>query len=231
MQFVVLSSSRGTTFQAVLDRIKDGSLTAQCMGLITDRGDRGCIAKAEAAGLPVIILPRMEGESREEYDRRLDEEIRKLMTGNTPRDAANPHPARDAPPSPTPRSMLLGEGEGGTFIAALGWMFILTPWFIQRWKDRIINVHPALLPKFGGAKMYGDRVHQAVLDSGDTESGITIHLMDEGVDTGKILLQKMCPVMAGDTVETLKERVQRLEREWYPRVLAMMDQTTPRNKS
>ena len=84
-------------------------------------------------------------------------------------------------------------------------------------------MHPAMLPKFGGKNMYGDRVHQAVLDAGERESGITIHLMDEEVDTGKILLQKTCPVLPGDTVESLKARVQGLEREWYPRLLQMIE--------
>ena len=195
MDFVVLSSSRGTTFQAVIDRMKDGSLTAQCLGLVTDRADRGCSEKARAAGIAVSVVEKREGESREAYDRRLDEAI-------------------------------LGSSSGPAVIAALGWMSILSPWFINKWSDRIINVHPALLPKYGGAGMYGDKVHQAVLASGDTESGITIHFMDEGVDTGKVLLLKKCPVLPGDTVESLKERVQGLEKEWYPKVLQMMQDGT-----
>ena len=192
MQFVVLSSSRGTTFQAVLDRIADGTLTAKCMGLVTDRADRGCAEKALAAGLNVKYVDKKEGEKREDYDKRVHEAVLSL---------ASP----------------------GSIIAALGWMSILSPWFIGQWKNSIINVHPALLPKFGGKNMYGDKVHQAVLAAGDQESGITIHLMDEGVDTGRILLQKTCPVLAGDTVETLKARVQGLEKEWYPKVLEMIE--------
>ncbi|NOS67811.1 MAG: phosphoribosylglycinamide formyltransferase, partial [Candidatus Peribacteraceae bacterium] len=189
---------RGTTFQAVIDRMKDGSLTAKCLGLVTDREDRGCTEKAKAAGLPVTIVEKKEGESREQFDRRLNEAIAQL----------------------TKESRITNHDF---FIAALGWMSILCPWFINQWKNRIINVHPALLPKYGGAGMYGDKVHQAVLDSGDKESGITIHLMDEGVDTGKILLQKTCPVLPGDTVVSLKERVQGLEKEWYPKVLQMIE--------
>lgn len=193
MNFVVLSSSRGTTFQAVLDRIKDGTLTARCLGLIADKPDRGCIDKAKTAGIPYLIIERKPDESREQYDQRIDAAIQEL--GGTPTE---------------------------TIVAALGWMFILTPWFVARWKNRIINVHPALLPKFGGSGMFGNRVHEAVLASGDRDSGITIHLMDDGVDTGKILLQKRCPVESGDTVDSLKSRVQLLEKEWYPRVLQMI---------
>ena len=191
MRFVVLSSSRGTTFQAILNAITDGSLTAQCLGLVTDRPDRGCIEKAQAAGVPVVVVPKRSGESREEYDDRLDAAIRSL--GNV------------------------------DIIAAIGWMFVLTSSFIARWHRNILNVHPALLPKYGGREMYGEKVHAAVLKSGERESGMTIHLMDEGVDTGRILLQKRCPVLSEDTPEILKTRVQELEKEWYPKVLQMIE--------
>jgi phosphoribosylglycinamide formyltransferase-1 len=176
----------------VLDRIADGSLTAVCKGLVTDSNDRECIQKAKAANLPVVIVEKEKGENREEYDQRLHEKILELF----------------------------GDDEDEPkVIAALGWMFIFSSWFIDLWQSRILNVHPALLPKHGGKGMYGMRVHEAVLRSGDTESGITIHLMDEGVDTGPILEQKTCSIEQDDTPETLKEKVQGLEKEWYPTVL------------
>ena len=89
----------------------------------------------------------------------------------------------------------------------------MSPEFTAKWQNRIINVHPALLPKFGGEGMYGLHVHEAVLQSGDKESGVTFHLMDGGVDTGKILLQKRCKVERGDTPETLQKRVQELQKK------------------
>ncbi|MBU0767225.1 phosphoribosylglycinamide formyltransferase [Patescibacteria group bacterium] len=186
MNFVVLSSSRGTTFQAVLDRMADGSLTAKCLGLVTDKDDRGCIEKAKNAGLPVIIVKREHGTQREDYNKRLDKAIRKL-----------------------------GKVDA---IAALGWMFILTPWFVQKWKGRIVNVHPALLPKHPGAHGIEEALH-----AGETESGMTIHIIDEGVDTGTILVQKSCTIEEDDTVETLKNRIQALEKEWYPKTLQMIE--------
>ncbi|TSC58496.1 MAG: phosphoribosylglycinamide formyltransferase, formyltetrahydrofolate-dependent [Candidatus Peregrinibacteria bacterium Greene0416_19] len=198
MHFVVLSSTRGTTFQAVIDAMKRGDLTAQCLGLVTDRPDRGCIGKAAAAGLPCRVVEKNEGESRKEYDKRVHAAIQDLSNEQR------------------------ATSQQETIIAALGWMFIFSPWFISQWKDRIINIHPALLPKYGGENMYGLKVHTAVLAAGEKESGITIHLMDEGVDTGKILLQKTCPVEPGDTPDTLRERVQALEKEWYPKVLQMI---------
>ena len=197
MNFVALSSSRGTTLQAVIDATASGSLHMQCLGLITDDPSRECISKAEAANIPVLIIEKKADESREDYDKRLDDAITSL-----------------------------GTSKDETIIAALGWMFIFSPWFIGQWQGRIVNVHPALLPKHGGKGMYGRRVHQAVLDAGDSESGISIHIMDEGIDTGPIIVQKTCSVMPDDTVDSLKVRVQELEKEWYPRALEMISDGT-----
>ncbi|MEK7171381.1 MAG: formyltransferase family protein, partial [Patescibacteria group bacterium] len=76
-------------------------------------------------------------------------------------------------------------------------------------------------PKFGGKNFFGQSVHEAVLSAHETETGMTIHFVEEDVDTGKIILQKTCPVLPNDTPDTLKDRVQTLEKEWYPRVIQM----------
>lgn len=104
-------------------------------------------------------------------------------------------------------------------IVLVGFMRILTPYFIGEFRGRIINVHPALIPKFSGKDFFGGSVHEAVLTSGEKETGMTIHEVTEEVDQGRIILQKTCPVLPGDTPETLKERVQALEKEWYPKVI------------
>lgn len=114
------------------------------------------------------------------------------------------------------------KNEKVDLIVLVGYMRILTLYFIGEFRGRIINVHPALLPKFGGKDFYGQNVHEAVLAAGEKETGMTIHFVDEGVDTGKIILQKKCPVLPGDTAETLKNRVQALEKEWYPKVIQMI---------
>lgn len=88
--------------------------------------------------------------------------------------------------------------------------------FPARYEERIMNIHPALLPRFGGKGMYGQRVHKAVLAAGETESGCTVHYIDEVYDRGPIIIQKKVPVLPGDTVETLQERVQKAECEAYP---------------
>lgn len=87
---------------------------------------------------------------------------------------------------------------------------------------RVINIHPALLPAFGGRGMYGERVHRAVLESGASESGCTVHVADNEYDHGPILLQKSCPVEPGDTVESLAARVFALELEALPEALALV---------
>ena len=192
MDFVVLSSSRGTTFQAVIDAMKDGSLEARCLGLIADREDRGCTEKATAAGIPTLIVERVKGEERESYDRRIDEAIGALVVKTEDVDV---------------------------LLACMGWMFIFSPWFVTQWKNRILNVHPALLPKHPGGHAIDD-----ALAAGDAETGMTIHWIDEGVDTGKIVEQKNCSILPDDTVDTLKARIQELEKEWYPKVLQMIEQ-------
>lgn len=103
-------------------------------------------------------------------------------------------------------------------ILLIGYMRILSPGFVRQYKDRILNVHPSLLPRFSGG--IDINVHGAVLNSGVKESGCTIHIVDEGIDTGKIIIQKKCSVLPKDTPETLKTRVQALEAEAWREVLA-----------
>ena len=98
-----------------------------------------------------------------------------------------------------------------------GYMKILGPAVVEKYRGRILNVHPSLLPKFSGGMNLN--VHQSVIDAGETESGMTIHLVDEGVDTGEIILQKKVSLEPGETTESLKEKVQSLEKEWYPKVV------------
>ena len=92
-------------------------------------------------------------------------------------------------------------------IVLAGFLTVLGGPIIQEFSGRIINLHPALLPKFGGEGMWGHHVHKAVLAAGETESGCTIHLVDAGCDTGEILLQKRVPVLPGDTPESLYARI------------------------
>lgn len=104
-------------------------------------------------------------------------------------------------------------------VCLIGYMRILSPEFVRQFPGKIINVHPALMPKFSGPGFYGQNVHQAVLDAGEKETGCTIHIVDEGVDTGQIIAQEKVAIEETDTPETLKEKVQTLEKKLYPDVI------------
>ncbi len=93
---------------------------------------------------------------------------------------------------------------------------------IEAWPDRIINIHPSLLPKYGGKGMYGDRVHEAVIAAGDKESGITIHYINDRLDEGQVIAQYRCDVNPDDTPHTLAQRVHELEYRFYPQVIGTL---------
>lgn len=105
------------------------------------------------------------------------------------------------------------------FVVCIGYMRFLSPWFVRKYRSRILNVHPSLLPAFPGMDL---DVHKAVLESGAKVSGCTVHLVDEGKDTGSIVLQKTVPVFSSDTPELLKERVQKAEQEILPTAVKAM---------
>jgi phosphoribosylglycinamide formyltransferase-1 len=104
-------------------------------------------------------------------------------------------------------------------IVLAGFLLKIPTLLIQHFPDKIINIHPALLPKFGGKGMYGARVHQAVKEAGETETGITIHYVNENYDDGNIVFQARCPVSADDTAEMIAAKVHLLEYEYYPQVI------------
>ncbi|HUF74675.1 MAG TPA: phosphoribosylglycinamide formyltransferase [Longimicrobiales bacterium] len=97
-----------------------------------------------------------------------------------------------------------------------GYLKLVPREVVERYEGRMLNIHPALLPKFGGKGMYGMRVHRAVLDAGETESGATVHLVDEEYDRGAIVAQRRVPVLEGDTPEALAARVLAVEHRLYP---------------
>ena len=105
------------------------------------------------------------------------------------------------------------------FIVLAGFLLKVSKSLLEAYPRRIVNIHPALLPKHGGRGMYGDRVHQAVLDAGETESGITIHYINEHYDEGSIIFQAICKVEPGDNSETLAARVHALEYAHFPCVI------------
>lgn len=109
--------------------------------------------------------------------------------------------------------------QGITFIVLAGFLWLIPDYLLNAYRERIINIHPALLPKYGGKGMYGMRVHETVIQSGDEESGITIHYVNEKYDDGQIIFQAKCKVEPGDTPESLAHKIHILEHTNYPRVI------------
>jgi phosphoribosylglycinamide formyltransferase 1 len=104
-------------------------------------------------------------------------------------------------------------------IVLAGFLWLVPPALLKAFPNKIINLHPALLPKFGGKGMYGDHVHKAVLAAGEDESGITIHFVNEKFDEGEILHQSRFKIEAGDNLEMIKFKGQQLEHQNFPRVI------------
>lgn len=111
------------------------------------------------------------------------------------------------------------QNAGIDFIVLAGFLWKIPSTLINAYRDKIINIHPALLPRFGGRGMYGNFVHEAVLSAKEKESGITIHFVDEFYDNGKIIFQTTCPVYENDTAELLAQRIHALEYEYFPKVI------------
>ena len=105
------------------------------------------------------------------------------------------------------------------FIVLAGFLWKIPSLIINEYRNKIINIHPALLPKFGGKGMYGNFVHEAVLSAKEKQSGITIHFVDEFYDNGKTVFQTTCPVYETDTAETLAKRIHELEYKYFPTVI------------
>lgn len=104
-------------------------------------------------------------------------------------------------------------------IVLAGFLWKIPANLVQAFPDKIINIHPALLPKYGGKGMYGHFVHEAVIAAGEKESGITIHFVNEKYDDGAPILQERCEITAEDTPETLAQKVQVLEHQWFPLIV------------
>lgn len=177
----VFASGGGTNFQALLDRQPpDGAWRIAL--LVTDRPEAGAIARAEAGGVPAVVVPTRE--------RPLDEVGREMLEHL--------------------------DAHRIDVVLLAGYLKLVPPAVVARYPGRMLNIHPALLPDFGGKGMYGMNVHRAVVESGASESGATVHFVDEEYDQGPILGQRRIPVLADDTPEELAARVLTVEHELYP---------------
>ncbi len=187
MKIAVLVSGGGTNLQALIDYEKN---TKDCpykiQIVIADTKKAFALERAQKAGIETKIVSPF-AVLGEEKAKQCSKEEKRIAVSDAALKAA-----KDA---------------GCDAIVLAGWLTVLSGKIIEEYSNRIVNLHPALLPKFGGVGMWGHNVHEAVLAAGETESGCTVHLVDSGCDTGKILVQKKVPVLKGDTPETLYARI------------------------
>lgn len=111
------------------------------------------------------------------------------------------------------------EKRGIDYIILAGFLWLIPENLLRVYSNRIINIHPALLPKYGGKGMYGDNVHRAVIENKEIESGITIHYVNEDYDKGQIIFQAKCKILPNDSADDLAGKIHLLEKEYYPKVI------------
>ena len=111
------------------------------------------------------------------------------------------------------------QAYSATFIVLAGFLWKLPDSLLEAYPNRILNIHPALLPKYGGKGMFGNHVHKAVVENRDTETGITIHKVNDCYDEGEILFQARCEVLSSDTPEQVAVKVHALEYQWFPVII------------
>ena len=195
MNILVLVSGNGSNLQALIDAERAGRFKTtnekdrvrnanenRIAVVVSDRSGVYALERAGAAGLPALVA---------EADKKRPKEERRSELSD--------------------RLLAIAREYNIGLIILAGFLSILQGKILKEYEGRIMNLHPALLPKYGGPGMYGSRVHEAVLASGDKESGCTVHLVDQGTDTGPILLQRKVPVLENDNAESLAERIHREE--------------------
>lgn len=200
---MVFASGGGTNFQALIDRFSDGQEGVELVGLVASRDTAGAIQRAERAGIPWVAAG----------------------TGTGARETNAAEAGAHGPDAGEPEAdfllRTLARLETDLVVLA-GYLRLVPAPVVTAWWGRIINIHPALLPAFGGPGMYGQRVHAAVLARGVRVTGVTVHFVDEEYDRGPIIAQWPVPVLPDDDPARLAARVLEVEHELLPRVVAAL---------
>lgn len=199
-RIAVFASGRGSNFRAILDHLRLGVLENVDVNLLVTNDATAPVARiARENSIASAFVEGVYG--RKFADKNEKEKARDEFDDNTIR--------------------LLKEREIDLIVLA-GFMQVLGPKIVQAYSDAIMNIHPALnLVKFGGRGMFGERVHVAVLRSGEKQSGCTVHYVDESVDGGPVILQAALPIELGDTPESLADRVLKLEHRTYSKAIQL----------
>ena len=181
LKVVVLVSGGGTNLQAIIDAVKNGTITnTEIVGVISNNKKAYALERAAKAGIANSCISPKDYASRAEFNQA-------LLTA-------------------------VDEMEADLVVLA-GFLVVIPEMMIEKYRNRIINIHPSLIPSFCGTGFYGLKVHEAALEKGVKITGATVHFVDEGTDTGAIILQKAVEVEEGDTPEILQRRVME-QAEW-----------------
>ena len=190
----VLVSGGGTNLQTLIDYEAEHKVDCpyEIVVVISDHKDAFALERAQKAGIPTAVTSPFSVMGKDVAQNATRDEKR-LAVSNAMLERCQKY--------------------GAQIIVEAGCLTVLSGDILKKYANRIINLHPALLPKFGGVGMWGHHVHEAVLAAGETESGCTVHLVNEICDGGEILLQKKVPVLPDDTPETLYARIAPKEHE------------------
>ena len=190
----VLVSGGGTNLQTLIDYEAEHKVECpyEIVVVISDHKDAFALERAQKAGIPTAVTSPFSVMGKDVAQNATRDEKR-LAVSNAMLEHCQKY--------------------GAQIIVEAGCLTVLSGDILKKYANRIINLHPALLPKFGGVGMWGHHVHEAVLAAGETESGCTVHLVNEICDGGEILLQKKVPVLPDDTPETLYARIAPKEHE------------------
>lgn len=191
----VLASTKASDLQAVIDAIKSKALDAKISVVISDKEGAYALDRARKHNIEAVFIDA----KAEELIKIEDKEERRIAFDTKVSEVLDKHKV--------------------DLILAIGYMRIISPWFIEKYKNRIMNVHPSLLPAFAGG--IDKDVHAEVLKAGVKETGCTLHFVDESVDGGPIILQKKVEIEKDETVETLKAKVQKAEQEIIIRAIKL----------
>ncbi len=184
-KIAILGSGKGSNASAIIEAIEDEKLAAEVAVVLSDEPDAGILEIARQSGIAAIPIDPGTEKAGQLTDAAIKEIQDRLEAANV------------------------------ELVVLAGFMRIIREPLLSAFPERIVNIHPSLLPKFPGLQAC-----QKALDAGEMESGCTIHLVDAGVDTGKILRQEVVPIQDGDTVESLQARIQMSEHQAYPEVIA-----------
>ena len=191
LRVLVMVSGGGTNLQAIIDRVKDGTITnTEIVGVISNNKNAYALTRAEENEIPSLCISPKDFETREIFNGKLLEAV---------------------------------ESFEPDLVGLAGFLVVIPPEMIRKYEDRMINIHPSLIPSFCGKGYYGLKVHEAALARGVKVVGATVHFVDEGTDTGPIILQKAVEVQQGDTPEVLQRRVME-QAEWkiLPRAIDLI---------